>query len=160
MRNKWGDVKVSRAWQLGRETSLGQWAEMPDTHCAVFLISPTPSLASDQTCLVGTLLSSPPTPRQALSCTPLLCLRLGFAKATYIPEVSIIFWKARLPPTAYLRLDRKGAHAAPLHTAGAAGQDTCIPLPLLPRTTDSTALRTPKESPAPSFTDACGPANL
>lgn len=50
---------MSRAWQLGRETSLGQWAEMPDTHCAVFLISPTPSLASDQTCLVGTLLRLP-----------------------------------------------------------------------------------------------------
>lgn len=54
---------------------------------------------------------------------PLLCLRLGFAKATCIPEALIGFWKPRPPPTAYLRLERRGAQAFPLHIAGAAGQD-------------------------------------
>ena len=89
---------------------MGQGAGMPDT-CVVSSANPTPNLASAQACLGRTVPRFPTHSQEgrALACTPLLCLRLGFTKATHIPEGLIRFWKPCPPPTAYLGLDRRGA---------------------------------------------------
>lgn len=85
---------------------------------------------------------------QAPACTPLLCLRLGFTKATCIPEGLIRFRKPRPPLSAYLLLEW-GSTSLPLHTAGDDCQHPQIytPLSLLHRTTEQHSFKEPQRAP-------------
>lgn len=157
-RSGWGGVRLEGSLAAGRKASLGQGPGMPDTCRMVSLASRTPTSASAQACLGRTIPRFPTHSQegQALACTPLLCPQLGFTKTTHIPEGLIRFWKPRPPPTAYLRLDRRGASGAPPHAVGTDCQQIhplqyARPCPFCTEPHNSTAVRNPKELPAPSF---------
>lgn len=90
-----------------------------------------------------------PQPGRALARTPLLCLRLGFTKATYIPEGLIRFWKLRPAPSAYLRLDRRGTPGLPTpHSRGWLPANPPLkyacPCPFFTERCNNTAFRNPR----------------